>query len=230
MNSRKLEDGQLNEAETSNKTNNMRRIGNMLLSWMKSKTFLFGLLFGLLTGGIGLAAATTMWLAPSETTSTTTKITITSTISSTTTTQITTTTTTTESTTTTDVFTPSTMTCNSTVATPCTTTTTLVASCQSYEVSWNNHCYYLDGSGGNCTTGYSRAANAVLTCIASQFAGKTYRNTTSNNCCIWTSDTYECYIMSSNCNAAGPFSLGPKYGCTNLQQQYSQQMTFCGSN
>ncbi|CAF1313784.1 unnamed protein product [Adineta steineri] len=77
----------------------------------------------------------------------------------------------------------------------CTTTTTLVASCHSYEVSWNNHCYYLDGSGGNCTSGYSQATNAVLTCIATQFA-------------------------------AGPSLVG----CTNAQQHYSQQLTFCGSN
>ncbi len=112
----------------------------------------------------------------------------------------------------------------------CTTTTTIVASCQIYEVSWNNHCYYLDGSAGNCTTGYSQSTNAVLTCIATQFAGKTYKNTTSNNCCVWTADTYQCYILSSNCNAAGTFTSGPVYGCTNLQQRASQQLTFCGSN
>ncbi|CAF4190590.1 unnamed protein product, partial [Adineta steineri] len=39
-----------------------------------------------------------------------------------------------------------------------------------YEITWNNHCYYLDGSGGNCTSGYSQATNSVLTCIATQFA------------------------------------------------------------
>ena len=112
----------------------------------------------------------------------------------------------------------------------CTTTTTLVASCQSYEVSWNNHCYYLDGSAGNCTAGYTRAANALLTCIGSQFVNKTYRSTISNNGCVWTSETYECYALISNCNSAGPFTSGPKYSCTNLQQRYSQQLTFCGSN
>src|ERR1700722_13419087 len=102
----------------------------------------------------------------------------------------------------------------------CTTTTSIVAICQSYEVSWNNHCYYLDGSGGNCTVGYSRSTNGVLTCINTQFAGKTYRSTVSNNCCVWTADTYECYGLNSNCNRAGPFTSGPILGgsgCTNLQ-------------
>ncbi|CAF1410513.1 unnamed protein product [Adineta steineri] len=112
----------------------------------------------------------------------------------------------------------------------CTTTTTLVASCHSYEVSWNNHCYYLDGSGGNCTSGYSQATNSVLTCIATQFAGKTYRSTISSNCCVWTTNTYECYELTSNCNSAGPFTSGPVLACTNAQQHFSQQLTFCGSN
>ena len=114
----------------------------------------------------------------------------------------------------------------------CTTATSLVANCQSYEVSWNNHCYYLDGSGGNCTTGYSRATNAVLTCINTQFVGKTYRNMTSNNCCIWTADTYECYGASSNCNGAGTFTSAPTIGgsgCNNLQNHGTQQLTFCGT-
>ncbi|CAF1500853.1 unnamed protein product, partial [Adineta steineri] len=51
-------------------------------------------------------------------------------------------------------FTPSTANSSSIVATNCTTTTSIVAACQSYEVSWNNHCYYLDGSNGSCITGY----------------------------------------------------------------------------
>lgn len=63
----------------------------------------------------------------------------------------------------------------------CTTTTSIVGSCQGDEVSWNNHCYYLDGSGGNCTVGYSPSTNAVLNCISSQFAGKNYRSTISSN-------------------------------------------------
>ncbi|CAF1355665.1 unnamed protein product [Rotaria magnacalcarata] len=112
----------------------------------------------------------------------------------------------------------------------CSTTTTLVASCQSYEVSWNNRCYYLDGSGGACASGYTLGTNAVLTCIATQFVGKTYRSVTSSNCCIWTADTYECYGMSSNCNSAGTFSVGPVVngaGCANAQNHNSGQLTFC---
>ncbi|CAF1295006.1 unnamed protein product [Rotaria sordida] len=130
-------------------------------------------------------------------------------------------------------FTSSTATCNSTVATPCTTTTTIVATCNSYEVSWNDHCYYLDGSGGTCATGYSRATNAVLTCIRTQFAGKSYANMVSDNCCIWTADTYECYGLNSNCNLAGPFVSGPTLGgvgCFNGQVNQPKQLTFCGSN
>lgn len=64
------------------------------------------------------------------------------------------------------------------------------ATCRSYEVSWNGRCYYLDGFGG-----HSQSTNAVLTCIASNFTGKTYATTTSNSCCVWTADTYECYGM-----------------------------------
>ncbi|CAF1477384.1 unnamed protein product, partial [Rotaria sp. Silwood1] len=102
------------------------------------------------------------------------------------------------------------------------TTTTMTAS------SSNN------GSAGNCTTGYSRATNAVLGCITTQFAGKTYRSTTSNNCCIWTADTYQCYGFDTGCNANGQFSAAPTLagggGCYNLQQRYSLQLTFCGSS
>ncbi|CAF2052811.1 unnamed protein product [Rotaria magnacalcarata] len=130
------------------------------------------------------------------------------------------------------VVTPSTATCSSTVATSCTTATSIVATCQSYEVSWNGHCYYLDGSSGTCATGYSLSTNAVLTCISTQFAGKTYASAVSGNCCVWTADTYECYGFGSNCNSAGPFNSGPTLGgagCTNAQNHYAGQLTFCGN-
>ncbi|CAF1460688.1 unnamed protein product [Rotaria magnacalcarata] len=146
------------------------------------------------------------------------------------TTSTTTTTTTSTAAPTTWPYTATTVTCSSTSATSCSTTTTLVASCQSYEVSWNNRCYYLDGSGGACASGYTLGTNAVLTCIATQFVGKTYRSVTSSNCCIWTADTYECYGMSSNCNSAGTFSVGPVVngaGCANAQNHNSGQLTFC---
>lgn len=104
--------------------------------------------------------------------------------------------------------------------------------CQSYEVSWNGHCYYLDGSGGSCASGYSLATNGVLTCIATNFTGKNYASIVSGNCCIWTADTYECYGLVSNCNAAGPFTSGPTFdgnGCLNVQLHGTSQLTFCGS-
>ncbi|CAF1401519.1 unnamed protein product [Adineta steineri] len=130
-------------------------------------------------------------------------------------------------------FTPSTANCSSIVATNCTTTTSIVAACQSYEVSWNNHCYYLDGSDGSCITGYSLATNAILNCISSLFIGKNYRNTTSNDCCILTADTYECFGFNVDCNNPGPFTEAPILGganCINQVLRYSQQLTFCGSN
>jgi hypothetical protein len=91
----------------------------------------------------------------------------------------------------------------------------------------------MDGSNGTCATGYSLATNAVLTCIATQFAGKNYKSTVSGNCCIWTADAYECYGLSSNCNLAGPFTSGPTLGgagCSDAQSHSSTQLTFCGSN
>ncbi|CAF3981900.1 unnamed protein product, partial [Rotaria sp. Silwood1] len=115
----------------------------------------------------------------------------------------------------------------------CTTTTSILAICQSYEISWNGQCYYLDGSGGTCATGYSLATNAALTCISTLFSGKNYATTISSNCCIWTADTYECYGLGSNCNSAGPFTSGPTLGgvgCSNAHNHQSQQLTFCVSN
>lgn len=149
-------------------------------------------------------------------------------------------------------YTPSTVTCSSTVATcklllvfltrnvrmccrffiACTTTTSIIAICQTYEVAWNGRCYYLDGSGTACAVGYSRATNDVLTCISTEFAGKNYRSIVSNNCCVSTADTYQCYGLGSQCNAAGPFTSGPTLGgagCTDAQLNNTQQLTFCGS-
>ncbi|CAF4886309.1 unnamed protein product, partial [Rotaria socialis] len=91
------------------------------------------------------------------------------------------------------------------------------------------------GSGGNCTIGYSRATNAILGCIATQFVTKTYRSKISDSCCVWAADTYECYgLTDDNCNNAGPFTAGPVFGggrgCINTQQRLPAQLTFCGSN
>ena len=107
-------------------------------------------------------------------------------------------------------------------------------SCGTNEVAYNGHCYYLDGSGGACDTGYSRAAETVISAITTSFIGLNYKHTISSNCCIWTSDTYENWGMASHCNANGPFTSGDPqlgaYGCTNQQNHGSGQLTFCGSN
>ncbi|CAF1064230.1 unnamed protein product [Adineta ricciae] len=143
------------------------------------------------------------------------------------------TTTSTTSTTSIFQFTASTATCHNNVATPCTTTTTLIAQCKEYEVSWNNHCYYLDGSGGECIQGYRRATNAILSCIANLFVGKFYRSRVSGNCCIWTADKYQCYgFDSTQCNLPGPFTTKPTFGganCSNVQNAEGGQLTFCGN-
>ncbi|CAF0823073.1 unnamed protein product [Adineta ricciae] len=149
------------------------------------------------------------------------------------TTSTTTSSTTTTTTTTVDSrYIPSASTCSITAATLCTTTTPMVATCQSYEVSWNNNCYHLDGSAGNCAAGYTLATNAILDCISSLFIGKNYRNTISDNCCITTADTYQCYGFNITCNIAGPFVDAPSIGgdsCFNALQSNPRQLTLCRS-
>ncbi len=107
-------------------------------------------------------------------------------------------------------------------------------SCSTNEIAYNGHCYYLDGSGGACDTNYSRAAETVISAIATQFIGKNYKHTVSTNCCIWTSDTVENWGMAAHCNSNGPFTSGDPqlgaFGCTNVQNHGTGQLTFCGSN
>jgi hypothetical protein len=102
------------------------------------------------------------------------------------------------------------------------------------EVAYNGHCYYLDGSGGLCDTGYAKAPESVMPNIASGFAGKTYKHTVSNNCCVDTSDTLQHWGMMAHCNTSGLFSAGePLLGGSNCNggtpQHYSMQLTLCGS-
>ncbi|CAF3435049.1 unnamed protein product, partial [Rotaria sp. Silwood2] len=105
--------------------------------------------------------------------------------------------------------------------------------CAKYEVSHSNHCYYLDGSGGHCASGYKRASEAVLKTIATHFKGKTYKSKVSDNCCVWTSNAYENWGMpQTSCNAVGTFPSGPVLGgslCTQAQEHFPAQLTFCGS-
>jgi hypothetical protein len=105
------------------------------------------------------------------------------------------------------------------------------------EVEFDGTCYYLDGSNGVCDPGYALAPQSVLNSIASDFAGKTYRNMQSNNCCIKhanqaTEGQDWGMTGSADCNGPGPFINGPVpggAGCTNANQNYSQQLTLCGS-
>ncbi|CAF1335274.1 unnamed protein product, partial [Didymodactylos carnosus] len=90
------------------------------------------------------------------------------------------------------------------------------------------------GSGGKCAKNYSRAAESILGAAAKLFAGKNYKHTVSDNCCIWTSAATENYGMSPNdCNSEGPFTVGPVKGadlCTNVVLHNPKQLTFCGSH
>jgi hypothetical protein len=102
------------------------------------------------------------------------------------------------------------------------------------EVPFNGHCYYMDGSGGTCDAGYTRAPTSVLPSIAASFAGKTYKHKMCDNCCVYTSDATETWGMSSgHCCGAGAFTASDPQaggsGCTNATQKYPSQLTLCGS-
>lgn len=98
------------------------------------------------------------------------------------------------------------------------------------EVLKNGHCYYLDGSGGNCDPGYALAPESVLS--NGLFAGKTYKHTVSTNCCIQNAGPVENFGMGSNCNEPGLF--GPRdptagaVGCTAQTNRSPRQLTLCG--
>ncbi|HEX7604211.1 MAG TPA: hypothetical protein VF316_21480, partial [Polyangiaceae bacterium] len=107
------------------------------------------------------------------------------------------------------------------------------SACGPNDVSFQGHCYYLDGSGGNCDAGFSRASEAVLAQITALFLGKNYRHVVSTNCCIWTSDVLENHGMASHCNSNGPFSSGEPIkggaGCVAEQLHNPAQLTLCGN-
>lgn len=105
--------------------------------------------------------------------------------------------------------------------------------CQTNEVSYENHCYFLDGIGGQCPAGYSIGSEAVLATIANSFIGLNYKTAISDNCCIITTDTLANYGMSGQCNAQGPFTAAPTLhgsGCTGVTGRRPRQLTFCVSN
>jgi hypothetical protein len=107
--------------------------------------------------------------------------------------------------------------------------------CSINEVLFDNLCYYLDGSGGVCDTGYALGTNAQLAAVASLFAGKNYLRSVSDNCCIWTSDEFQNYGMnfppSGSCNQPGPFLIGePVFNgafCAGADIRQPMQLTFC---
>ena len=105
------------------------------------------------------------------------------------------------------------------------------------EVEFGGICYYLDGSDGVCDPGYALAPQSVLINIASDFTGKTYRHTQSNNCCIkhanQAAELQDWGMLSGDCNQSGPFTFGPRLGgagCTDANQNHSMQLTIYGSN
>ena len=77
------------------------------------------------------------------------------------------------------------------------------------EVYYKQNCYYLDGSGGKCVTGYELAPICILLTIASDFATKTYRSQVSDSCCVFHNDVYgesNGWVVDGGCNAGGQFS------------------------
>ena len=104
------------------------------------------------------------------------------------------------------------------------------------EVEYGGVCYYLDGSRGNCDSGYTLAPQSVLYTIRTDFIGKNYKNQVSGNCCIVHRDQPsegQDFGMNQQCNSAGPFTEGPVpggAGCTDQQNDNPNQLTFCMSN
>jgi hypothetical protein len=114
-------------------------------------------------------------------------------------------------------------------------TTEPINQCSLNEVSYNSHCYYLDGIGGQCPVGYTLGSEADLSVISNLFIGLNYKTTVSDNCCVITSEASSNYGMSGSaqCNMQGPFGGGPSRnggGCFNYTSRSSRQLTFCVSN
>ncbi|WP_437274941.1 hypothetical protein WME90_27225 [Sorangium sp. So ce375] len=104
------------------------------------------------------------------------------------------------------------------------------------EVELDGRCYYLDGSGGRCDAGYTLAPQSALSSIAPAFAGKNYKHQPSANCCIshrdQASDLQDWGMDAVDCNASGPFQIGPLpggAGCIDADMQGPNQLTLCMS-
>lgn len=117
---------------------------------------------------------------------------------------------------------------------PFTVPTEATYSCPVNEVLYQNHCYYLDGSGGQCLDGYSLGSETVLSQITGSFTGLNYKTAVSDNCCVKTSEAGSHYgALGGVCNGQGPFRGEPTLnglGCINYTQLNPKQLTFCGSN
>jgi hypothetical protein len=117
------------------------------------------------------------------------------------------------------------------------TTTHRAVSCSAAtDVRYQGRCYYLDGSGGVCQSGYEMAEQVVLHAISASFKGKTYKSQKSSNCCIKHSahdrEKQDWGFDGANCCKAGPFTKGPQPGgsrCTDASQHKSKQLTLCRS-
>ncbi|CAF0770363.1 unnamed protein product [Didymodactylos carnosus] len=122
-----------------------------------------------------------------------------------------------------------------TTATSTSVTTGIIHQCPSNEVLYQNHCYYLDGIGGQCAYGYSLGSETVLSRIADLFIGLNYRTAISDNCCVVTSEKYLNFGIAKlhQCNKRGPFTTVPVLnggGCTNYTNKHPKQLTFCVSH
>ena len=109
-------------------------------------------------------------------------------------------------------------------------------SCPMNEVSYENHCYYLDGIGGQCSSGYSLGSEEMLAQVANLFLGMNYKTAISDNCCVKTTASTSNWGMggTAQCNTQGPFTGVPTLngaGCRDFANNTpGRQLTFCASD
>lgn len=103
------------------------------------------------------------------------------------------------------------------------------------DVIHGGKCFYLDGTAGACSSGYTLSSDAALASILqsspSAFQGKGFRTKASYNCCVFTASSPRNYGMVTNCNKA-PFAANePAWGgtaCTNITgAAKTDQLTLC---
>lgn len=103
------------------------------------------------------------------------------------------------------------------------------------DVLHGGKCFYLDGTAGACSNGYTLSSDAALASILqanpSAFQWKGFHTKASYNCCVFTSSSPRNYGMVTNCNKA-PFAANePAWGgtaCTNITGAAKiDQLTLC---